>query len=292
MKSVEAAENRNDRNVGRLLVIGGAEDRGERDTWCILPRLVEMAGGDRACILVCGSSSKDPDRVERIYKEQFETLKVREVFESRIEDRMATESGELLEHLEAATAVFFTGGDQLRLTSLIAGTPFGQRVHERLWNDRLVVAGTSAGAAAMSSTMLVAGPKDGTVRRDDVMLGPGLGFWRDATIDTHFSQRGRVSRVLTVFGQNPQVLGLGIDEDTAAEVVPGEKFTVIGRGAVFVFDGRVTHSSAPDVSDGEVITLTDSLLHVLGEGYGFDLTTKRPILRDGTRIPPHAAVPA
>jgi cyanophycinase len=291
MKSVEEMEKSESRNVGRLLVIGGGEDRGDQDTWRILPHLVEMAGGDQACILVCGTSSKDPERVERLYKEQFEKLNVREVFESSMDDRLHGQSGDLMEHVEAATAVFFTGGDQLRLTSLIAGTPFGQRVHERLWNDGLIVAGTSAGAAAMSSTMLVAGPKDGTVRRTDVTLAPGLAFWRDATIDTHFSQRGRVSRVLTVFGQNPQILGIGIDEDTAVEVIPGREFTVIGRGAVFVFDGRVTHSSAPNVSDDEVITLTDSLVHVLGAGYGFDLTRKRPILRDGTRIPPQAAVP-
>ena len=292
MKSVEAVEKRDGRDVGRLLVIGGGEDRGDQDTWCILPRLVEMAGGEQACILVCGTSSEEPERVERLYKEQFEKLNVREVFESSMHDRMDGQSGDLLDQVEDATAVFFTGGDQLRLTSLIAGTRFGQRVHERLWNEGLVVGGTSAGAAAMSSTMLVAGPKDGTVRRRDVTLAPGLGFWRDATIDTHFSQRGRVSRVLTVFGQNPQILGIGIDEDTAVEVTPGKEFTVLGRGAVLVFDGRVTHTSAPNVTDDEVITLTDSLVHVLGAGYGFDLTSKRPILRDGTRIPAAAAVPA
>ncbi len=291
MSPSESIEHGEERNVGRLLVIGGAEDRGDRDTWQILPRLVEMAGGENACILVCGSSSQDPERVERIYKKQFESLGVREVFESEIVDRRAAEAGDLLDSLERATAVFFTGGDQLRLTSLVAGTRFGERVRERLWKERLVVAGTSAGAAAMSSTMLVAGPKDGTVRRADVTLAPGLGYWRDTTIDTHFSQRGRVNRLLAVFGQNPQVLGLGIDEDTAIEVTPGKCFNVIGRGAVLVFDGRVTHSSAPEVGDEEVMTLTDSLLHVLAAGYGFDLARKRPILRDGTVIPREDAVP-
>ncbi len=279
------------RDVGRMLVIGGAEDRGDRDTWKILPRLVELAGGKNSCVLVCGSSSRDPERIERIYKDQFESLGVREVYESDIHTRRDTDDAELLERLERATAVFFTGGDQLRLVSLIAGTLFGERVRERLWKDHLVVAGTSAGAAAMSSTMLVAGPKDGTVRRSDVTLAPGLSYWRDATIDTHFSQRGRVNRLLAIFGQNPQVLGLGIDEDTAIEVVPGQSFTVLGSGAVLVFDGRVTYSSAPEVSDDEVITLTDSLVHVLGAGYGFDLKEKRPILRDGTTIPKEEATP-
>lgn len=291
MSSAQEWEQSEHRDLGRLLLIGGAEDRGDRDTWKILPHLVELAGGENACILVCGSSSQEPERVERIYKEQFESLGVREVYESEIASRRDAEEGELLDRLERATAVFFTGGDQLRLTSLVAGTQFGERVRERLWKERLVVAGTSAGAAAMSSTMLVAGPKEGSVRRSDVTLAPGLGYWRDTTIDTHFSQRGRVSRVLSVFGQNPQILGLGIDENTSIEVIPGQRFTVVGSGAVFVFDGRVTHSSAPEVGDEEVMTLTDSLLHVLGEGYGFDLREKRPILRDGEVIPKKDAIP-
>lgn len=288
MSATEAMERTGaPRKVGRLLVIGGAEDRGERDTWLILPRLVEMAGGTNACILVCGSSSKDPERIERIYKEQFEGLGVKEVFESNIDSRSDAESEELLAQLEYATAIFFTGGDQLRLTSLIAGTPFGARIRERLWEDELIVAGTSAGAAAMSSTMVVSGPKEGTVRRSDVTLAPGLGYWRDTTIDTHFSQRGRVNRMLAVYGQNPQVLAIGIDEDTAVEVIPGEKFTVLGRGAALVFDGRVTHSSAPDVGEDEVMTLTDSTVHVLATGYGFDLVAKRPLHPDGTPIARH-----
>lgn len=293
MSSAQETERTADRrHVGRMLVIGGAEDRGDPDTWKILPRLVELAGGKDASILVCGSSSREPERVERIYKEQFESLGVREVSESNVDSRLDTDDAGLLDRLNRATAVFFTGGDQLRLVSLIAGTVFGERVRERLWTDGLVVAGTSAGAAAMSSTMLVAGPKDGTVRRSDVTLAPGLGYWRDTTIDTHFSQRGRVNRLLAIFGQNPQVLGLGIDEDTAIEVIPGQRFTVVGRGAVLVFDGRVTYSSAPEVADDEVITLTDSLVHVLGDGHGFDLTEKRPILRDGTVIPKDEATPA
>ena len=290
--TTEAVERESEqREVGRLLVIGGAEDRGDRDTWRILPRLVDMAGGDEARILVCGSSSKDPERIERIYKEQFESLGVKEVFESEIENRAMAESDELLDHLNHATAVFFTGGDQLRLTSLIAGTPFGERVRVRLWEERLVVAGTSAGAAAMSSTMVVSGGKEGTVRRADVTLAPGLGYWRDTTIDTHFSQRGRVNRMLAVYGQNPQVLAIGIDEDTAVEVIPGQRFTVIGRGAVLVFDGRVTYSSAPDVGEHEVMTLTDSTVHVLAEGYGLELATKRPLHPDGTVIDRHPKQP-
>src|SRR4028118_1308814 len=105
MKSVEAVEKRDGRDVGRLLVIGGGEDRGDQDTWCILPRLVEMAGGEQACILVCGTSSAEPERVERLYKEPFEKLNARAVFESSMHDRMDGQSGDLLDQVEDATAV-------------------------------------------------------------------------------------------------------------------------------------------------------------------------------------------
>lgn len=275
------------RTTGRLLVIGGAEDPDE-DNLYILPHLVKMAGGKKSRIVLCAAPSGEPERVEGIYRELFTKAGVGELYEAEIRDRNAADAPELEEQVNRATAVFFTGGDQLRLTSLVAGTRFGERVRERLWEEGLVVAGTSAGAAAMSSTMLISGSSEGTVRRSDVTLAPGLGYWRDTTIDTHFSQRGRVSRLLTIFAQNPQILGIGIDENTAIEVDPGIKFTVIGKNAVFVFNGQVTHSSAPDAGDDDVLSVTDSLIHALPEGYGFDLQTKRPILPSGEPIPAHS----
>lgn len=275
---------RDQRTVGRLLVVGGAEDPDENSLH-ILPHLVKMAGGKKSRILICAAPSGEPDRVERIYRNLFKAAGAGEVFEIDVPDRHAVDSQEAEDAVNRATAVFFTGGDQLRLTSLVAGTRFGERVRERLWEEGLVVAGTSAGAAAMSSTMLISGSSDGTVRRSDIVLAPGLGFWRDTTIDTHFSQRGRVSRLLTIFAQNPQVLGIGIDENTAIEVQPGIKFTVLGKNAVYVFDGRVTHSNAPDAGDDDVLALTDSTVHALPEGYGFDLQTKRPILPNGEPVP-------
>lgn len=272
------------RRIGRLLVIGGAEDKDEKKME-ILPYFVKMCGGRRARIVVCGSPSADPLQKERVYRELFERIGAKSVFEAQITSRHEAETGDILEALDRATGVFFTGGDQLRLTSLIAGTKFGERVRQRLWEEGLVVAGTSAGAAAMSSTMIIGGAEGGSVRRADVRLAPGLGYWRDTTIDTHFAQRGRVSRLLVVFSDNPQILGIGLDENTAIDVTPGVGFQVLGSGACFVFDGLVTHSSAPDVRDTQVIAMTDSLAHVLPAGYGFDLKKKRPILPNGKRVP-------
>lgn len=271
------------RTRSRLLVIGGAEDPDPK-AMQILPHVVETAGGRRARVVVCGAPAGEPGEKERVYRELFEQIGVAEVYDAQIRTRLDAEAPELLEATERATAVFFTGGDQLRLTTLIAGTPFGSLVHDRLAKDGLVVAGTSAGAAAMSSTMIIGGPADGTVRRGDVILAPGLGYWRDVSIDTHFSERGRVSRMVTIFAQNPQILGIGIDEDTALDVVPGERFTVLGRGAVYVFNGRVTHSNAADVGEDDILALTDMKLHILAPGYGFDLQQKRPLLPDGEAI--------
>jgi cyanophycinase len=254
---------------GRLLVIGGAEDPDE-DDMTILPHMVKMAGGKSARIFVCSSPSESPKEKSRVYRKLFEKIGVAEVYEAPITSRPEADTEEMLEEAEKATAVFFTGGDQLE---------------ERLFRDGLVVAGTSAGAAAVSSTMIIGGPSDGTVRRADVELAPGFGYWRDTVVDTHFNQRGRVHRLLTIFAHNPQVLGVGIDENTALELMPGKSFSVIGEGAVMVFDGRVSHSNAPDRGYSETLAVTDSLVHVLSDGYGFNLETKRPILPNGVEIP-------
>ncbi len=270
--------------AGRLLVIGGAEDPDEKEMR-ILPHLVEIAGGKRARIVVCSSPSETPGEKARTYEKLFRAIGVAEVTRAPIADRADAHRPEVLEAVDRASAVFITGGDQLRLTTVVAGTPFGDRVRERLFGDGLVVAGTSAGAAAMSSVMIIGGPSEGTVRREDVSLAPGLGFWRDTVVDTHFNQRGRVHRLISVFAHNPKVLGIGIDENTALDLVPGDRFTVLGTGAVMVIDGRVSHSNAPDARDGQTMAVTDALIHTLPDGYGFDLGAMRPLLPGGAEIP-------
>ncbi|MBV8518668.1 MAG: cyanophycinase [Acidobacteria bacterium] len=279
---------RAERKIGRLLVIGGNEDKDE-DSMTILPHFVKMCGGKRARILVCGTPSKEVEEKERTYRKLFEKIGVAEVMEPDVTRRYDGDNEELVEMVRRATGVFFTGGDQLRLTAIVAGTPFGNEIRHRVFNEGLVAGGTSAGAAAMSSTMIISGNSKGTVRRADVGLAPGLGYWRDTVVDTHFAQRGRVSRMLVIFAHNPQILGVGIDEDTAVEVHPGERFTVIGNGAVFVFDGTVTYSNAPDAGDDDVLAMTDSMMHVLPAGYSFDLRTKRPILPNGEIVPAKAS---
>jgi len=275
------------RRIGRLLVIGGAEDPDEKHL-CILPHLVKMAGGKRARVMICSSPSEDPKEKVRTYGRLFEKIGVAEVIDASITERNEANTPEILEGLERATAVFFTGGDQLRLTALMAGSQFCERIRERLYGDGLVVAGTSAGAAALSGVMIIGGRREGTVRRADVALAPGLGYWRDTVVDTHFNQRGRPNRLFTIFAHNPQVLGIGIDENTAVEVEPGASFTVIGEGAVMVLGGRVSHTNAPSAGDGDTLAITDTVVHILADGYGYDLVEGRPLLPDGDPIEPPA----
>jgi cyanophycinase len=264
------------RKIGKLLIVGGAEDPDD-DNLRILPHLVKLAGGRRARIIICAAATAEPAESLRSYRKVFERLGVKEVVEAPFEDRTEGEDPKLLEALERATAVFMIGGDQLRISSILAGTPFDRRLRERFGADGLLVAGTSAGAAAMSSTMIIRGD-GGSVRRDAVELAPGLGYMRDVTIDTHFDRRGRIQRVMAIFAQNPATMGIGIDGDTAIEVMPARRFSVIGTGVVFVFDGRVTHSNVAQTAPDQPLALTDVKVHVLPDGYGFNLKTKRPII--------------
>jgi cyanophycinase len=264
---------------GRLLLIGGGE-RSDSDQE-ILKHYVEIAGGEKARILVCAAASRMPTEVLADYKQTFRKLGAAEVWSEPLQDRHAGEHPKLLERLEKATTVFFTGGDQFRLTTVVAGTPFGDRLRDRYVDDRFLIAGTSAGAAAMSDTMIVGGPGGGTVRRIDVRVGVGLGYLQDAIIDSHFNERGRISRLLTVFAQNSQVLGVGLDENTAIDVKPGRPFRVLGKGAVTVLDGRVGYSNAADAGDNDILALSGVTLHVLPSGYSFDPYERELILPRG-----------
>ncbi len=263
---------------GRLLLVGGSERRDP--SLEVLSHFVELAGGEDAKILVVAAATREPQQLLPEYKRIFQRLGAAQVWNSAFQDRAAGERKQVLDHLAEATAVYFTGGDQLRLTMHVAGTSFGDLLRERHNAGDFLVGGTSAGAVALGSVMILSGPGGGSVRRSDVHVGPGLGFVRDTMIDTHFNERGRVPRFLTVFAQNSQVLGIGLDENTALDVKLGEQFTVLGSGAVTIFDGRVSFSNAADAGDHDIIALSGVTVHVLPRYYGFDPATMQ-IVRPG-----------
>ncbi len=259
---------------GPLVVIGGAEDRQGR----VLRSFVDLAGGPRAVIAVLATASGEPEGAERDYAHAFGHLGASRVLTIRVSSREDAADPTRLAEAEQATGFFFTGGDQLRITSTLGGTPFDAVLHHR-HREGAVVAGTSAGASAMSETMIVAGDSDDAPKRCTIKMAPGMGFLEGTVVDQHFAQRGRLGRLLAALAQNPKVLGLGVDEDTAVVVLPDRTLHVIGSQTVTVLDGRgIRSTNASESLPDEPLALTDVLLHVLPDGYGFDLASRRPLV--------------
>jgi cyanophycinase len=259
---------------GPLIVIGGAEDR--KGACAILGDFIRRCGGPKARLVILTVASEHPREVGAEYLEVFQRLGVKQVCVRDVREREQAHAAELIEAIAGATGVFFTGGDQVRVTSLLGGTPADQMLHER-HEQGLVLAGTSAGAAMMASTMIVHGHSEATPRLGIVRIGPGMEFMHGTIIDQHFAQRGRGGRLLTALAQYPHQLGIGIDEDTAM-VVHGDEFEVIGCGAVVVFDaGATTYNDALQRHERERLAICDVKLHVLTAGFRFNLKQRRPI---------------
>lgn len=263
------------RSTGPLVIIGGGEDR--RGDARILRELVRLAGGPRARLLVIPAASGEPAEIGRQYAEAFSALGADRVDVFHIDHRDDAQSDAAVDAVEAATGVFFTGGDQVRVTRLIGGTRLDTLLHAR-HDDGLVIAGTSAGACIMSTTMILEGLSGTTPRAGVVELGPGMEFISGVIIDQHFFERGRLGRLLSAVAQYPRDLGVGIDENTAL-VVRGSDCRVLGTGAVTVIDaGAVAYTNVLTIKRHEAMALCGVRLHVLPEGYGFDLRRRVPIL--------------
>lgn len=214
------------------------------------------------------------------YQRAFADLGVTGLVELYLRQRAETVSEEKLRVFEGAAGVFSSGGDQLRLSSALGDMPAERRIRE-IFERGGVIAGTSAGAAAMSDTMLVKGKGGESYRIGDLHMAPGLGLIRDVIIDHHFAEHGRIGRLLGAVAQNPRELGVGIDEDTAI-VVRGRRFEVIGSGAVYVVDGAgVTHSNIAEAEPQRALSIYDVRLHVLSAGDSFDLDRRRPAEASG-----------
>jgi cyanophycinase len=256
---------------GTLIIIGGHEDKvGER---AVLKEVAERLRGGR--LVLATIASHQPEGYFDSYQEAFADLGVTDLVELYVEQRSETSDAEKLKVFEGATGVFFTGGDQLRISSQVGDTPIEQQVRA-IFDKGGVIAGTSAGASVMSDVMLVKGPSRESYKIGDVRMAAGLGLVRDVIIDQHFAERGRFGRLFGAVAQNPGVLGLGVDEDTAM-VVRGSRFEVIGAGAVYVVDGAgVTHSNIAEAEPERVLSIYDLRVHVLSSGDAFDLDHRRP----------------
>jgi cyanophycinase len=257
-----------DARRGRLLIIGGAAGP------ALLACFVRLAGGADARIVVIATASAAPEIAENEHREAFAALGAGDVQALRLDSRADANDPTVESVLRKATGVFFTGGDQERITSMLGGTLTDSVLQALVADGDVVLAGTSAGAAMMSGTMIVEGDARG-VSRGSVRTGPGLEFLPGVLIDQHFAERGRVNRLLSAVALYPHELGLGIDEDTAI-LTDGDYFEVLGSGAVTVVDaGAAIDIRVPARGP---ITLTDARIHVLPAGQTFHLTGRRPVV--------------
>jgi cyanophycinase len=257
---------------GTVITIGGHEDKeGEKR---ILHEVAGRVGKGR--LVVCTVASSVPDQLWETYEPIFRSMGVHHVRHLDIRVREDALEENRVRVLDDATVVFFTGGDQLKVTSQIGDTPVYDRIRE-IYEEGGTMAGTSAGASVMSETMIVAGQQDATHRiGSELRMAPGLGLIPGVLIDQHFAERGRIGRLLGAVTQNPRIVGLGIDEDTAG-IFSRQRFTVLGSGAVYVLDGRkVSYSNMSNEDETHTLSAFNVTLHLLSEGDLFDLQKRVP----------------
>jgi cyanophycinase len=271
---------RNGRTSGRkgergfLLPIGGAEDRSHDGV--IIERFVEEAGGSKARIAVVPTASEEPDAGTE-YCELMKEMGAGSAEIIRVISRDDASSPEVLGILGDATGIYIGGGDQQRLVTLLAGTGAMATIKERNAAGA-IIAGTSAGASILGSHMMVNGSGETAPRRGGVEMVAGFGLIPEVVIDQHFSERGRVGRLLTLFAANPGLAALGIDENTGALIDHDGVLEVIGAGSVTVLDGRHVISNYFEMETGELVSITNSSLHVLGPGSRFSLKDRHAVL--------------
>jgi cyanophycinase len=262
---------------GKLIIIGGKEDKECDQT--ILKEVVRLVPDDGLLLIITIATHK-PEEVAKEYTAIFKKLGVENIDVMDIRMREDGLRRENIDKINQASLLFFTGGDQLRITSQMGDTPVYSTMHER-HQKGLHIVGTSAGAAVMPETMLVDGESDESNHVRSLGMAPGLGIIEAVVIDSHFAERGRIGRLLGAVAQNPANLGLGIDENTAIIVDRDKHFRVIGDGAVYVVDGTgMTYSSLTEAETDDILTIYDVKLHVLAEGEKFDLGERQPIIRE------------
>ncbi len=261
---------------GHLLVIGGAEDKyNERR---ILKKFLSLAGEEKADVLIVPVASDFPEFAADVYTQAFRNLGVANPRVLRATSRQDVFQADADDLLEGVTGVFITGGDQMRLVSILGGTEFAKKLRGMVSSTKVVLAGTSAGAAGMSTSMIVRGESTPHPHKNSVRLSPGLGFLKNIIIDQHFTERGRISRLITAVSYNPYNLGIGIDENTAIILNSDGILEVYGQGGVTIVDGsRITYNEIAEVDDFQSFSVCGVQLHILRDGLFYDFINRHPL---------------
>ena len=275
---------------GKLIAIGGNEDKGTEPEpnfsqknnlnffeLQIISRIVHEAGGHDAVIEIITSASSIPAEVGSNYIEAFGKLGCKNIQVMDIRNREDAQKPEMLARISKCNAVMFSGGNQLRLSSIFGGTEFLNILHSRyLHENNFVIAGTSAGAMAMSNTMIYQGSSGEALLKGEVKITTGLAFIKDLIIDSHFVTRGRFGRLTQAVAANPSCTGIGLGEDTGVLISEGNYMEAIGSGLVIVIDGHgIRHSNIADLREGSPISIENLIVHVLAKGNCYDLKRRK-----------------
>lgn len=273
---------------GTLISVGGAEDKGTdlelgiiaRNNLNffeigILKKIVKEINNNAARIEIITTASQIPDEVCLNYSDAFIKLGCTNVGHMKIRNREDAVKPEYIERLKVCDAIMLSGGNQLRLTSIFGGTEFLELLHYRYENDHFIIAGTSAGAMAMSNTMIYQGNASNAHLKGEVKITTGLAFIRDVIIDSHFNKRGRFSRLAQAVAANPSAVGIGLGEDTGVIIRNGCEMEAIGSGAVVIIDGKnIRHSNIADIEEGAPISVENIIVHIMEKGNFYNSRTR------------------
>jgi len=259
-----------------LVAIGGNEDK-EKDL-DVLKQTVFLTDKKDPYIELITTASSMPEESGASYIAAFEKIGIKNVKIMDIRIRGQTKNSEYVERLNNADVIFFTGGDQLRITSILGGTPVLETIKSRYFNEKCVIAGTSAGASAMSETMIYEGEICEALCKGKVQITSGIGLVENVVIDSHFIQRGRFSRLMDIVTTNPGSIGLGLGEDTGVVIRQGHLLESIGNGLTVIFDGQhIKYTNISDIQIGEAIAVENVCVHTLAKGHGYNLLTRKYI---------------
>ena len=257
--------------ISRLVIVGGAEDR--LQDRIILRKFADYSGGSPARIRVITAASGDPEGVWQSYQNAFKSIGVEDVQRLAIDDRESAHALSLQAEILQADGIFMSGGDQSKLMDTLWDTPAYQALHQSFHFNRCCIGGTSAGAAVMSRHMIAQGPAVLRPSKEAVDTDIGLGLLSQAVVDQHFSERRRLARLLSTLAMRPDLLGVGIDEDTALVIERGEAMEVIGKGTVTLVDPSQMLSNVNELETLEAIEMLGVQLHVLPAGHRYSLQT-------------------
>jgi cyanophycinase len=285
---------------GKLIAVGGAEDKGiDLETGelyrnnlnffelGILRRIVKESGGPTDRIEVITTASMIPHEVGNNYLNAFGKIGCTNIGVLHIRNREDAINKDYIERLKQADCIMFSGGNQLRLSSVFGGTDFLQILHNRYQDENFVIAGTSAGAMAMSNTMIYEGNATRAHLKGEVKMTTGLGFMDDVIIDSHFEKRGRFGRLAQAVASNPSCLGIGLGEDTGMLVTGGNQLEAIGSGMVMIIDGHeIRHSNIADIPEGNPISVEKLIVHLCAKGNGY-LLKERKFIESVTETLPY-----